>query len=169
MWFLLQSVILTAHMGTKSWYSLTQWRDVELISYSFGGLLQPHILQSHPQREKQHTENLDTICHFLKAEESNPHHNWYKSKFLSFFSPIWKRHIPRGKKKLFRVVQPVKFGPDTVPEMTGKISSGYLRAPECSESNSVALENEYHRHWKKKKKQKKRLFMMIEYELPNLN
>lgn len=89
---------------------------------------------------------------FLKAEESNPHRNWYKSKFLSFLSLVWKRHISRGKEKLFRVLQPVKFGPDTVPEMTGKISSGYLRVPECSESNSVALENEYHRHWKKKNK-----------------
>lgn len=72
---------------------------------------------------------------------------------LSFwvsFLPFEKGIYQGRKDKLFRVVQPVKFGPDTVPETTGKISSGYPRVPKYSESNSVALENEYHRHWKKK-------------------
>lgn len=34
--------------------------------------------------------------------------------------------------------------------MTGKIPSGDLRVPVCSESDSAAPENEYHKYWKKK-------------------
>lgn len=109
-------------------------------------MLQPHILQSHPQREKQHTENLPRIYHFLKAEENNPRRMDTNLSFWVSFLPFEKGIYQGRKDKLFRVVQPVKFGPDTVPETTGKISSGYPRVPKYSESNSVALENEYHRH-----------------------
>lgn len=61
----------------------------------------------------------------------------------------------------------VKFGADTVPEMTGKIPSGYLRVPVCSESDSAALGNEYHKYWKKKERGEKHLFLVVfEHEVP---
>lgn len=70
----------------------------------FLGLLQPHILQSHPQREKQHIENLPRLCDFLKAEENNPHRMDTNLSFWVSFLPFEKGIYQSRKEKLFRVV-----------------------------------------------------------------